>query len=160
MDIPIELKDFLNEQIPLSGPIDIGFELFEFPSAEKLVGFQEGYRWHGSTKERLMDWHENWIVFGASHADPLIFNTRTGEVLFDRHGAGCWNPVVLFPNLDAMNKCFIKISKIVEDADEDLHDEEFNIRSEYVQDIKNAIINSVGSEQGEKIIEAFEIIEY
>ena len=157
MYIPVELKDFLNEKIPLSGQIDIGFELFEFPNAEKLFEFQEGYRWHGLTKERLMGWNEKWIVFGASNADPLIFNASNGEVLFDRHGAGRWNPVTLFHNLDAMNKCFSKISKIVKDADESLHDEDFNIRSEYVQDIKNAIIDSVGSEQGGKIIETLEI---
>ncbi len=160
METPKELESFLSQKTPSSGQINIGFELFEFPSVEKLSEYQKGYRWHGLTNERVEGWKENWIVFGASNADPLIYNTDNKEVLFDRHGAGSWNPVMLFSNLDEMYKCLFKISKIVGEADEQLHDEDFNIRTKYVQEIKIAILNVVGSAQGKRIIEFLDIREY
>ena len=160
MDIPSELATFLNQEIPFSRQIDIGFELFEFPSVDQLVDFQIGYRWHGLTQERAVDWNGAWIVFGSSNADPLIFDSVNGEVLFARHGAGSWSPVVLFSDLDEMTKCFHRISDVVQAADQNLHDNDLNIRPEYVHDIKQAVIDSVGQEQAERIIEALEIKEF
>jgi len=160
MEIPKEIENFLSQMIPSSGQIDIGFELFEFPSVEKLIEYQIGYRCHAITNEREKDWKENWVVFGASNADPLIYNTNNKEVLFDRHGAGRWSPVTLFTNLNEMYNCFIKISKIIEKAGKNFHDNDFNIRSRYVQIIKNTILNAVGLEQGNRIIEYLEIREY
>jgi len=160
MEIPKELERFLRQKIPSSGQIDFGFEIFEFPNIENLIEYQKGYRWHGITNEREKGWKENWIVFGSSNADPLIYNTDNKEVLFDRHGAGSWNPVFLFSNLEEMFNCFIKLSDIVKKAGNSLRDKDFNIRSKYVQIIKKTILNDVGLEQGNKIIEIFEIKEY
>jgi hypothetical protein len=160
MEIPKELKNFLSQKILVSGQIDIGFELFEFPDVENLIEIQKGYRWHGITNEREKTWEGNWIVIGTSNADPLIYNTNNNIILFDRHGAGSWNPVFLFSNLEEMLNCFIKISDIVKKAGNSLRDNDFNIRSKYVQTIKNIILKVIGLEQGEKIIEILEIREF
>ncbi|SFM22271.1 hypothetical protein [Marinobacter zhejiangensis] len=160
MDIPRELQAFLSQNIPPSRQIDIGFELFEFPDAEQLTRFQEGYRWHGLTGERSENWKEHWIVFGASNADPLIYSAENHQVLFDRHGAGGWNPVLLFASLGDMLRCFGELSDIVADAGDQLYDDDFTIQPEYVQAMKSTIVRQVGPEHGNKVIECLEIREY
>ncbi|MFK8012692.1 MAG: hypothetical protein AB8B80_11660 [Marinicellaceae bacterium] len=160
MEIPKELENFSNQKIPSSSQIDLGFELFEFTSFKNIIEYQKGYRWHGLTNEREKDWKENWIVFGDSNADPLIYNSKSNKILFARHGSGSWSPVLLFSNLDEMLNCFMKISNIVKKAGDNFRDKDFNIRSKYVQIIKNTILNVVGFKQGNKIIEILEIREY
>lgn len=160
MEIPLALNKFLTENYSLSPEIDIGFELFKFSSPERLIEFQIGYRWHGLTKERLNQWNQDWIVFGNSNADPLIYNTSSGEVLFDRHGSGKWNPRLLFSNLEEMRQCLLSMSEIVTSAGENLLDDQLSIRSEYVQAIKNIIFDVIGQEKGNLVIHALEIREY
>ncbi len=160
MNIPKELENFLENNLSDLRQIDIGFEIFEFPENVKLIEFQEGYRINGVTKEREKLWHENWLVIGSSNADPLIYNADNGNVMFDRHGSGNWNPVTLFSNIDEMYKCLLALSKIVSEADEDLYDDDFNIQPKNIETMKGTILDVMGEKQGAKIIESFEITSY
>ena len=159
MDIPSELKAFLSDVYPSCSEIDIGFECFRISRPERLAEFQMGYQCHGLTNEKLIGWNENWIVLGSSNADPLIYCISTGEVLFDRHGSGVWNPRPLFTNLNEMFQCFSRISELVESTGENFLNDQLSIRSEYVHAIKNIIFDLFGQEKGNNIIKILEIRE-
>jgi hypothetical protein len=38
----------------------------------RLAEAQRGYKFHGSTGERLLDWDETWMVFGGEGSYPLV----------------------------------------------------------------------------------------
>lgn len=160
MNIPIEIERFLSSGLSASRQIDIGFEIFEFPDLGGVMKFQEGYRINGVTKERETSWPENWVVFGCSNSDPLIYNTDDGTVMFGRHGAGTWKPVTLFSSIAEMSACLVALSDVVLDADDHLYDADFNIKPRYVDAMKRAVSELMGDEQGNVIIESFEITSY
>tara|TARA_B100000745_G_C20136769_1_gene389690 strand:+ start:1237 stop:1725 length:489 start_codon:yes stop_codon:yes gene_type:complete len=157
VNIPEEIISFLSEDISEPRLLDIGFELFEFPRAEELIEFQDGYRWEGKSRLRLSDWPENWIVIAHSNLDPLIYDTLSGSVKFGRHGAGSWSPNELFTDLNTMYECLLALSEIVSTAGDALFDDEFNILSKHVISMQNLLVELYGIEVGKKIEGAFEI---
>ncbi|MBW3529625.1 MULTISPECIES: hypothetical protein [unclassified Shewanella] len=162
MDIvlPEELCHFLSTAIPDSRQLDIGFALFEFPRVEELIDFQLGYRWHGITRAQESAWDNNWLVLASSHGDPLIYHLKDGHILFARHGAGRWEPCLLFTDLAKMSRCFNEIAALITETDKALFDDNVNIQPTYVELIKAMIVNHVGLEQGNQIIEQLEIMAY
>lgn len=119
-----------------------------------------GYRWHGITQAREQAWDENWLVLASSHGDPLIYHLKDGHILFARHGAGHWAPRLLFADLDQMSLCFNALAALITEVGETLFDDDYNILPNYVELIKTMIVNHVGLEQGNQIIELLEISAY
>lgn len=158
--IPPALKPFLSTAIPDSRQLDIGFALFEFPRCEDLIDFQMGYRWHGITRAREPAWDNNWLVLVSSHGDPLIYHLKDGHILFARHGAGRWEPSLLFTDLAQMSRCFNELAALITQAGDALFDDNFDIQPTYVELIKTMIVKHVGLEQGKQIIETLEIMAY
>ncbi|MCP4322410.1 MAG: hypothetical protein GY787_11300, partial [Alteromonadales bacterium] len=155
ISIPEKITRFFN--IKLKSEFDLGFEKFEFPKVDNLNDFQIGYCVHGLTGNACEGWSNNWVVIARSNYDPLIYNSDNGSIMFARHGAGGWEPVPLFSDLEEMLRCFHAISQVVIEADEDLYDDVFNIKLEYVESIKEASQNCLGKEKSDLLIEVFEI---
>jgi len=130
--MPPALKPWFSSDIPESRQLDIGFALFEFPRFEDLIDFQMGYRWHGITQARELA----------------------------RHGACGWKPNLLFTDLAQMSRCFNALAALISDAGDALFDDDDNIQPNYVELIKAKIVNHVGLEQGNQIVEQLEIMAY
>ena len=160
LSIPSEVKSFFSINLTGKCQFDLGFERFEFPEINNLNDFQTGYRTHGLTEKLIDAWSSNWIVIASSNADPLIYNSDTGSVMFARHGSGTWEPITLFCNLEEMHRCFSLVADIVTQADEELYDDDFNIKELYVSSIKESIKNFLGEEKGDLLIDTFEIKVY
>ncbi|MGL5467167.1 MAG: hypothetical protein ACRDCT_03070 [Shewanella sp.] len=105
-------------------------------------------------------WDENWIVLASSHGDPLIYHLKDGHILFARHGAGRWAPRLLFADLAQMSLCFNALAALITEVGEALFDDDYNILPNYVELIKTMIVNHVGLEQGNQIIDLLEISAY
>ena len=158
--MPPALKPWFSSGIPESRQFDIGFALFEFPRFEDLVDFQMGYHWHSITQAREPAWDDNWLVLASSHGDPLIYHLKDGHILFARHGAGHWAPRLLFADLAQMSRCFNALATLITHVGDALFDVDYNIQPNYVELIKTIIVNHVGVEQGNQIVEQLEIMAY
>jgi hypothetical protein len=128
ISIPEKVISFFNIQLESACEFDLGFERFEFPNVCNINEFQIGYSIHGQTGKAFDGWSPNWIVVARSNYDPLIYNVDNGNVMFARHGAGGWEPITLFSDLEEMLRCFRTLSKIVIEAGEDLYDDDLNIK--------------------------------
>jgi hypothetical protein len=78
--------------------IPVGGNPICIPPLHKLWGIQVGYRWHGNTHERLLDWHDSWLVIAREGSNPFIFDTASEKILFDLAG-GKWAPKEVAPDL-------------------------------------------------------------
>ena len=59
-----------------------------------------------------------------------------------------------------MSRCFNELAALITQAGDALFDDNFNIQPTYVELIKTMIVNHVGLEQGNQIIEQLEIKAY
>ena len=71
----------------------------------------------GRKRQRESPWEEDWLVVADQGADPFILSRATGEVSLAQHGEGAWEPVPLFPNLNAMAACLGLVGSSVESGD-------------------------------------------
>jgi hypothetical protein len=116
------------------GPADITIEGYGnpyfLPRLAELWNFQAGYRWNAVTNSRIEDWDDDWLVVADEGGDPFIFSRSTGTVLRAAHGAGEWDPHVIFPDLNAMAACLAQLGAVVGESGEVLVDEDCLIRPE------------------------------
>lgn len=113
------------------------------PSLSALWDHQAGYRWDEVTGERISGWHDDWIVIADEGADPYIY--CRGEVLFAQHGLGNWNPIPLYPDLNAMMACIATLGTVMVNARESFVDDDCNIRPEFVKDATSRLTELLGS---------------
>lgn len=122
----IPLPPAVAEYFAELGPVDVSIRGYGnpyfLPSLFKLWAHQTGYRIHGSTYERLPDWHDDWLVIADEGGDPFIFSRATGAILHAYHGEGVWEPALIFNNLVEMVTTFAIIGDIVASAGRDLTD--------------------------------------
>jgi hypothetical protein len=83
---------------PVGSTIPVGGNPICIPPLHKLWSIQAGYRWHGNTYERLLDWRDSWLVIAQEGSNPFIFDTDSEKVLFDLAG-GKWAPKEVSPDL-------------------------------------------------------------
>ena len=114
------LPDPVAEYFTKFGPVDVwipGYgNPFFLPSLAQLWCFQAGYRYHPDTRERFSDWDDEWLVVANEGGDPFIFSRASHAVLHAYHGAGRWDPIMLFGNLIQMATIFAIIGDIVATA--------------------------------------------
>jgi hypothetical protein len=112
---------FINERVGYSGiTIPSLGDPFWIPPLERVWAMQAGYRWHGITGARLEDWDDAWLVVADQGGDPFILHRDTGQILHAEHGAGVWEPDMMFADVWAMAACLATIGSVVEHAGDDL----------------------------------------
>ena len=140
---PILLHQDLIEYYAVFGPLNVSLPAygnsFYLPRLVDLWKYQEGYRWHGLTKERLTDWNDEWLVVADQGADPFIFSLVTGVILFGNHGHGNWQPKKLFNNIETMVTCLATLSSIVISVSGDLIDDQGYIKEHFRQAAKKQL---------------------
>jgi hypothetical protein len=89
---------------PTIGPIGVeiacGGNPINLPPLYKLWNSQVGYRTHGITKERILDWPDNWLVIGTEGSNPFIFDVKDGQIYFAFAGGGKWAPKLLASDIE------------------------------------------------------------
>jgi hypothetical protein len=114
------LPDPVAEYFAKFGPVDVwipGYgNPYFLPSLAQLWSFQAGYRYHPDTRNRFCDWDDDWLVVADEGGDPFILSRASHHVLHAYHGAGVWEPIVLFGDLAQMATIFAIIGDIVASA--------------------------------------------
>lgn len=119
---------------------------FFLPSLSRLWGHQIGYRFQGLTKARLEDWDDDWLVIADQGADPFIYSRCSGNILFDYHGQGEWNPGELFSDLPAMITSLAILGETIVDAGEEFTDEDSYINERFINGAKEELSRVLNSE--------------
>ncbi len=119
---------------------------FFLPSLARLWKHQVGYRFHGLTNERLEDWDDDWLVIADEGADPFIYSRSSGNILFDYHGQGAWNPSELFSDLPTMITSLAILGEVVVGAGEDFTDENSYINERFINTAKEKLSGVLNSE--------------
>ena len=117
------------------------------PSLANLWAHQTGYRTHGHTGERLLEWDEDWLVVGDEGGDPFIFSRERGVVLRAFHGEGSWQPKELFRDLAEMVTTLAILGEIVTTAGASLTDEDCLIRGRYLAEAATRLTPVVRSSE-------------
>jgi hypothetical protein len=115
------------------------------PSLAHLWSHQIGYRIHGITRERIMDWDDDWLVIADEGGDPFIFSRANGTVLHAFHGEGVWDPKPIFENLPEMAITLAIIGDVVASAGKFLTDDASMIMEKYWTEAKSRIAHVTGS---------------
>ena len=116
-ELPPSVADFYHEVGPVNVAIETGGNPIVLPRLSKLWKLQDGYRFVGRKRQREQSWDEDWLVIADQGADPFIFSRETGGVSLAEHGEGTWEPVPLFPNLNAMAACLGLIGSWVDSGE-------------------------------------------
>lgn len=128
-----------------------------FPPLHRLWSLQAGYRWDASDDTRVEDWAEHWLVIADQNADPIIFDTHSGEILFARHGMGRWDADVLVPDLATLLAALTTIADIYEDAGDELRDDDWALRPEHREHAIARLVPILGNRiEAETFFEVFE----
>lgn len=156
-DIPLPdaLADFYARIGPLGktyhahiGPV--GVTLSEtnvcFPALSRLWDLQAGYRWDASNGQRVPAWQDNWLVIADLNADPFILDTGSGRILYAVHGTGTWAPDDIAPDLWTLAAALAAVGEIYLDADEDLRDDDWEIKPAY----RDAVLDRLTAVLGDR----------
>jgi hypothetical protein len=137
------LPDPVAEYFAEFGPVDVWIRgygnPFFLPSLAQLWCFQAGYRYHAETHERFSSWDDDWLVVADEGGDPFILSRASHAVLRAYHGAGVWEPVVLFGDLAQMANIFAIIGDIAASAGLLLTDEASIILPRYLDEAHRRI---------------------
>lgn len=143
IELPTAVGQFYRDVGPYETIIELPWNPCFLPRLANLWSFQEGYRWHGRTGERIDDWLDEWLVVASLGGDPFIFHCFSGVILHDFHGAGEWKPQFIFDDLNSMAACLAELGSIWKESGQNLFDE---LGSKHRAAAKERICNSVGSE--------------
>lgn len=124
--------------------IDVPGVGVSFAPLHRLWSRQAGYRWQGDSGERLQDWPGHWLVIADQNADPFIFDADSGQVLFARHGGGTWDAAPLAPDLNTFLAALAAVGTVYLDAEEDLEDEDGELRPEHRAAALQAVAQVLG----------------
>ncbi len=167
-DIPLpeSLADFYEQIGPWGetyhenvGPVGITLSetAISFPPLHRLWTLQAGYRWDASNGQRVADWRDEWLVIADMNADPFILETQTGQILFARHGAGSWTADEFAPDLLTFVAAAAAIGVVFHDADEDLRDDDWELRPEYRKAAIREAANVLGNDDEAEMF--FEVLQ-
>ena len=90
--LPQEIADFYAQVGPVDLTIQVTGNPIVCPALKRLANVQIGYRTHGNTGERIPNWPDRWLTIFHQGADPYIYDSDSGEVLFAIAGGGIWRP--------------------------------------------------------------------
>jgi hypothetical protein len=132
------------------GPVDIeipGYgNPYFLPSLAGLWDLQEGYRWDGTTKERLPEWPDDWLVVAYEGGDAFIFDCATSAITLAAHGTGSWDPFDAFPSINAMAGALAILGSVVVAAGASFTDADSRIRPEHREAAAAALTQLLGTE--------------
>jgi hypothetical protein len=145
------LPDAVAEYFTEFGPVDVTIDGYGnpyfLPSLSRLWEHQLGYRFHGRTRERILDWDDDWLVIADEAADPFIFSRCGGIVFHAYHGEGIWQPKQMFNDLPEMVTTFAIIGDIVAAAGSRLIDADAMIHRRYLDEARTRIAEATGSQE-------------
>ncbi|MDY0953277.1 hypothetical protein SOM22_01640 [Stenotrophomonas rhizophila] len=127
-----------------------------FPPLHRLWALQAGYRWEGDAGARIADWPEQWLVIADQNADPFILDLDSGQVLFAFHGAGTWEATVLTEDLPTFVAVLAAVGTVYLEADDDLEDDEGELRDEHRQAALHAAVAVLGDEAADAFFDTLE----
>jgi hypothetical protein len=143
------LPDGVAEYFTELGPVDVTIEAYGnpyfLPSLARLWSHQLGYRVHGITHERIVDWDDDWLVIADEGADPFIYSRSQGAILRAFHGEGVWEPDGMFDNLAEMVTVFAIIGDVVASAGHALTDADSMILERHRNEAQRRIAEFTGS---------------
>lgn len=89
-DLPSELVAMYLDLGPIDVEIpSVGNPVY-VPKLARLWSYQEGYRWHGLTKEPLTEWQHDLLVVADLAGDPVVLSMQDQGVSVGQHGLGHW----------------------------------------------------------------------
>ena len=154
--LPDAVADYYREFGAFDFSIENYGNPFFLPSLESLWKFQSGYRFHGLTNERVEDWQDDWLVIADEGGNPLIYSIEAGNILFDHHGQGVWNPGELFLDLSSMATSLLILGEIVVSAGDSFTDENCYINERFIVSAKERLTQILNSEaEAELVLETF-----
>lgn len=165
--LPAVLADFYEQVGPWGatyhenvGPVGITLSEtnISFPPLHRLWNLQAGYRWDASNGQRVPEWQDNWLVVADQNADPFILDTQTGRILHAMHGTGGWDPGEVAPDLPTLAAALAAIGLVCLEADEDLRDDDWEIKPEHRARALRDLTEVLGDEQEAKYF--LDVIEF
>lgn len=116
-----------------------------------LWEFQAGYRWDALSKRPIVDWRDDWLVVADQGGDPFIFEETNGTVLHDQHGRGGWQPQPIFADIFVMAWAPGTIGAVLEEAGDDLHDEDFELRPTWRDRVRARLAVELGLADADRV---------
>jgi hypothetical protein len=116
---------------PVGSTIPVGGNPICIPPLHKLWSIQTGYRWHGNTHERLLNWHDNWFVIAQEGSNPFIFDADSEKILFDLTGGGKWTPKEVAPDLFTAVAAFSTIAHTRDTFNNAISENDYESTPEY-----------------------------
>lgn len=70
--------------------LDLSTHCLTLWSPQELIELQVGYRWHGFTGKKMLEWDERFVVFAEDGGDPLALRVdeQDGPVWLSHRGEG------------------------------------------------------------------------
>jgi hypothetical protein len=137
--LPSVLKSFYRDVGPVNLVVHWHGNPFFLPALASLWEHQQGYRWSSVTRERIVDWDDDWLVVADQGGDPFIFSRHSGRILFALHGGGSWKPEPVFPDVYSMAACMAVLGSIRKRAGDAFTDEDSNVRPKYLRAARKEI---------------------
>lgn len=81
--------------------------------------------------EPIENWNDDWHVVADEGGDPFIFARSSSVVLHAYNGAGKWDAVELFPDLNTMAACLAQLGAIVLESGDEYLEDDYSIRAEF-----------------------------
>jgi hypothetical protein len=130
----LEIGPYGETIYPIVGPIGLniycGGNPINLPPLHKLWDLQVGYRTHGITKERNLDWPDDWLVIGAEGSNPFIFDKKDSQIYFDLAGGGKWTPKLLACDIETALGGLATYAKARAELDEEIDFDDCEMRPE------------------------------
>jgi len=147
-DITLWRKVLRNADMSIPWVAD-DIQLFGHPAS--LRANQAGYA-VDKAGQPLAGWQDDWLVLGHVLNDPIIGRLALGhiEVLFARHGEGCWRPRVLAARLDGLGAALHAWGDLfLRQRARDVYDDTEALRPEFVQALHERIAGVLPPEQAD-----------
>jgi len=129
------LKEWLNQIGKLDISIDLSTEYLFIAGRNSIGIYQDGYSGVG--------WEESWIVIAKWIGDPIIYDTRTKEILTSMHGIGEWNSYVISPNLEKFDLILSSWCFLYNKYNKQVFDENFEFLSDFIDELNNNLLQIV-----------------
>ncbi len=101
---------------------------------EDIPAFEEGYV--------DQDCNKDWIVIGKVIGDPIIYNSKTKEILTSVHGVGKWKWNQISPNIEVFDQVMsVWCDLYSKKYNYNIYDEDFIILESFINDLKTNLLN-------------------
>jgi hypothetical protein len=154
--LPACLSELYTKLGPRDLSISAGGNPVDIPSLKDLWAYQDCYRWHGLTGERLSDWQDNWLVIAREGSNPFMLDTETGAVYFDLAG-GKPNFKLFSSNVITAFGAIATVANSLSAFGDDAYDETGELTSEARANVTSSLKGFLsGTADAQQMLEAWQ----